>query len=308
MKLFKISSVVLFIFAFTFNSSILSAQYGYVRNICQKGTTFSQYAYGPSYNMIVWQIQKDNGQFVTGNDGITTDIPLGSTSNSNNVINITTSSWTPDGHYTLIATGLNSNYQQTFKNYYSINLPPTKPIFASTATPIFTNGGCNLAFCVNKVAGNNYSWYNQFTEVTNTSDNTSSAIVSCHLYPFSVPNTFVIVRATTACGFIETSFGFLPTTGCFQGESPNALISKNNKLREKLYPTLANNEIQIDEFFNLQTIRILDIFGDLKDQTNVGDATESIKFNVSSYSNGTYIAHLVGRDGQITSQKFQVMH
>lgn len=81
-------------------------------------------------------------------------------------------------------------------------------------------------------------------------------------------------------------------------------ISRSKAL---IYPNPATDEIFIEDIQDAQTIRVMDILGNVKEQINVKDVDYQIKVNTNKYANGTYLIQIQSTTGEITTQKIQVL-
>ena len=81
-------------------------------------------------------------------------------------------------------------------------------------------------------------------------------------------------------------------------------ISRSKAL---IYPNPATDEIFIEDIQDAQTIRVMDILGNVKEQINVKDVDYQVKVNTNKYANGTYLIQIQSITGEITTQKIQVL-
>jgi|GEM_PF-3294142 len=101
--------------------------------------------------------------------------------------------------------------------------------------------------------------------------------------------------------FIPTGGFPLPVFGLV-----NALKNESNS--NLVYPSISSSEIQIAEFSNIKSIRVIDLLGNIKKQIELPEDSNNLKINVSNYTNGMYLVQLLSNQGEVSTQKFQVIH
>ena len=87
-----------------------------------------------------------------------------------------------------------------------------------------------------------------------------------------------------------------------------ASVSNTPKTINLVYPSISSDVIQVAEFSDIKSIRVIDLLGNVKKQIESPENSSSLKINVSNYINGMYLVQFLSNDGEITTQKFQVVH